>query len=315
MMTELTVPNEATEVEYTVVASSTGPFTIPFSFFDLDDIRVSTEDDDGVLTEFVNTTDFIVTGTAVDGGFDGGSLVMNAAQADVTLKVYRSVIIDRTNNYPITGPFDFALLNDELNKYAAIMQELDKQKDSYISLPQSSLASTPFSASDRAICDLSESAVADCAATNRQVDANGPNWLAENNSESPVGAALQWNTVFSAANIKIEGNDTTRFFDLMTQFFGFIQNRNSNQAIFLVRYRYQVDCYSQITKDSNQVYPIKIPGTSAFPFSFMDISQDIDYTNGNCTLSVGIDFFPQDANSADLFIQWGNLAINTSEPR
>ena len=156
------------------------------------------------------------------------------------------------------------------------MQELDKQKDSFISLPQSSLASTPLSASDRSICDINESAVADCAATNRQVDANGPNWLADNDSESAVGSALQWNTVFSAANIKIEGNDTTRFFDLMTEFFGFIQNRNSNEAIFYIRYRYQVDCYSQITKITNSTYPIKIPGTSAIPFNFMDIAQDID---------------------------------------
>lgn len=314
-MTELTVPNEATEIEYTVVASSTGPFTIPFSFFDNDDIRVSTEDDAGVLTEFVNITDFIVTGTVIDGGLDGGSLVMNVAVANVTLKVYRSVIIDRLNNFPSTGPFDFDLLNDELNKFVAIMQELNEQKGSFISLPQSALSSTPFSANGRAICNINESAIANCAATNRQVDADGPNWLADNDAESAIGAALQWNTVFSAANIKIEGNDADRLFDLMTEFFGFIQNRNSNQAIFLVRYRYQVDCYSQITKDSNQVYPIKIPGTSAIPFNFMDIAQDIDYQNGNCTLAVGIDFFPQDANSGDLFIQWGNLSVNTSEPR
>ena len=82
-MTELTIPNESTEDEYTVVSSATGPFTIPFSFFDAEDIKVSTEDDAGVLTDLVNITDFIVTGTIVAVVFDGGSVLVNVAQASV----------------------------------------------------------------------------------------------------------------------------------------------------------------------------------------------------------------------------------------
>ena len=82
-----------------------------------------------------------------------------------------------------------------------------------------------------------------------------------------------------------------------------------------MRYRYQVDCYAQVTKIANISYPVKVAATSAIPFSFMDIAQDIDYTNGNCTLSVGLDIYPLDADSAQLYIQWGNLAVNTSEPR
>ena len=82
-----------------------------------------------------------------------------------------------------------------------------------------------------------------------------------------------------------------------------------------MRYRYQVDCYAQVTKIANSAYPIKVAATSAIPFSFMDIAQDIDYSNGNCTVSIGIDIYPQGASSADLWLQWGNLAVNTSEPR
>jgi len=317
-MTELTIPNEATEVEYSIgVTPTTGPFVIPFSFFDDDDIRVSTEDSAGVITDFENITDFDVTGTPVDGGFDGGSLSMLVAQSDVTLKIYRSVVIDRVNNYPSTGPISIDLLNTELNKFIAIMQELDEQKSKYISLPDNSLDATSWDAALRSLCNLKESAGAACASTNRQVDANGPNWIENNNAQSAIGAVDMWNTVFSQTGIVIQGGivGAVKTFDLLTQFYTTLQNRGGAEASFYIRYRYQVDCYSMITKIGNSSYPIRIGPTSAIPFNFMDIAEDIDYSNGNCTLLVGIDIYPIGSDSASLFAEWGNFAVNTSEPR
>ena len=316
-MTVLTIPNEPAEVEYTVGASSSGPFTIPFSFFDDDDIRVSTEDSAGVLTEFVNITDFNVVGTVVDGGFDGGTLTMIVAQANVTLKVYRSLVIDRNTNYPSTGPFNIDLLNTELNKHIGIMQELDGQKDSYISLPDSALSSTPYDADGRGVCNIEERGGDACAATNRQVDANGPNWLEDNDNQTAVGTEDQWNTLASQSAIVIEGGvvGAVKTFDLLTQFYTTVQNRGGAEASFYIRYRYQVDCYSMITKIGNSSYPIKIGASSAIPFSFMDIAEDIDYSNGNCTLFVAIDIFPVGTSSSSLYAEWVNFAVNTSEPR
>jgi len=320
-MSEVTVPNEANEVEYTISTSSAGPFIVPFSFFEQQDIKVVARDDaTDIEVELIITTDWTFTDLTVPAGqegvgWSGAEITLNVALANHTLKIYRNTIIERLTNYPSTGPFAIYLLNNELSRHIAIMQELEAQKEKYISLPDSALDSTGWDASGRKLCDLAESAGNDCAATNRQVDANGPNWLADTDVVFAVGAALQWNTIFSASNIVIEGNDTTKFFDLLTQVFGFLQNRDSAAALFHVRYRYQVDCYSQITKVLNPSYPVRITGTSAIPFSFMDIAQDIDYTNGNCTVSVGIDIYPQDANSANLYIEWGNLAVNTSEPR
>ena len=316
-MTDLTIPNEATEFEYTVGASTTGPFNIPFSFFQDEDIKVSYEDSDGVITDLVETTDFVVTGTAVDGGFDGGSLTLNSAVANVTLKVYRDTVIDRTTNFPSTGPFSIDLMNTEFNRIYAIAQDLAAQKAKYISLDDNALDSTPWNAAARALCNLVESADGDCAATNRQVDANGPNWLEDNDTQSAIGAEDQWNTVFGQAGIVIEGGvvGAVKTFDLLTQFFTFLQNRGGAEASFYVRYRYQVDCYAMITKIANSSYPIRVPATSAIPFSFMDIAEDIDYSNGNCTLAVYIDIYPIGASSADLYAEWGNFSVNTSEPR
>jgi hypothetical protein len=320
-MSEVTVPNEASEVEYAITTSSAGPFIVPFSFFEQQDIKVVKRDDvTNVETELVITTDWTfnlldVPADQLGVGYEGGEITLNVALENHTLKIYRDTVIERLTNYPSTGPFAIYLLNNELSRMIAIMQELEAQAEKYISLPDSALDSTPWNGSGRAMCNIAESAADNCAATNRQVDANGPNWLADNDSEYAVGDELQWNTIFSAANIVIEGNDTTKFFDLMTQFFALIQNRNASEALFYIRYRYQVDCYSEVTKIANPVYPIRIAGTSAIPFNFMDIAEDIDYTNGNCTVSVGIDIYPQDANSGDLFIQWGNLSVNTSEPR
>ena len=314
-MTDLTIPNEATEVEYTVGSTpSTGPFTIPFSFFEDDDIRVSV-DDGTVITELVNITDFTVNGTAVDGGFDGGDLTLLVAVADVTLKVYRSIVIDRIINFPEFGLFNIGLLNTQLNKVIAIEQELAALKANFINLGQGVLDSTAWDFENRAACNAKESAADNCLATNRQVDANGPNWLEDTDDETAVGAADAWQNLLIKSLIKIEGNDSTKLFDLYTKFFCILQNRDAQTASFRIRMRYQVDCYSLVSKESNQTFLITIPGNSAIPFGFMDIVQDIDYTNGNCTLMVAVDIQGIGSDSADLWAQWKNLSVNTSDPR
>jgi len=322
-MSEVTVPNEANEVEYQITTSDDGPFTVPFSFFEQQDIRVIKRDDaTDVETELFLSTDWTFTtlDEPVDQegvGWNGATITLNSALTDHTLRIFRNTVIERLTNYPSTGPFSIYLLNNELARMIAIMQELEAQKDSYISLNDGSFDTTPFQASGRAICGLSESDGETCAATNRQVDASGPNWLADDDAESAIGSYDVWNTVFQQSGIEIQGKvvDTVRTFDLMTQLFGFIQNRNGSDAQFYVRYRYQVDCYSAVAKIANIAYPVIVPANSAIPFHFMDIAQDIDYSNGDCTVMVAVDIRPMGTASDDLYIQWGNLSVNTSEPR
>ena len=318
-MTELTVPNEAIEVEYSVGSTpSSGPFTIPFSFFQLGDVKIRiVYDDASPSDDFEHSSGATVTGTAVDGGYDGGTVDLDASVSNATVKVYRSTIIDRVANQPSSGPFDMDLLNTELNKYVAIMQELDAQKAKYISLPDSATDDTDFAASGRALCGLGESEDADCAATNRQVDASGPNAVVDDDAETAIGVSGQWQALAQVTGVVIQGTvtSTTKLFDLLTQYFCVLQNRGGSEASFRVRFRYTVECYSEISKEQNVSYLMKVPATSSIPFSFMDIEQDIDYFNGLGTLIVAIDIYPVGSNSDSLYAQWGNLSVTTSEPR
>ena len=131
-MTQITIPDEAIEVTYNVSGSTTGPFTVPFSFLKDTDILVTITDILDAETVLVHSSGFTFdshdTPPGQEGsGFNGGviSLVSSVgADGDTDVKIIRSSIIDRTNNYPTTGPFSMPLLNDELNKFIAIMQEL-----------------------------------------------------------------------------------------------------------------------------------------------------------------------------------------------
>ena len=322
-MTEVTVPNEATEIEYEIVASSAGPFAVPFSFFSLDDVKVVKRDNaTGIASPLVRTTDWTWTTTEVpigqEGiGYEGGTLTLNVALANHTLKIYRSTIIDQLTNFPTQGPFAMYLLNNELARHIAIMQELDSQKAKYISLPDDALDDTPYEADGRSLCGLGESEDGDCAATNRQVDASGPNFVGDDNVETAVGTNDQWNNIYTSGAVVIQGSitDTTKLFDLKTDFFCLMQNRGGSEASFYVRYRYLVDCYVEVAKQSSAAYVVRVPANSAIPFHFMDIEQDIDYFNGMGTVTVAIDIRPVGTASQDLYAEWRNMSVNTSEPR
>lgn len=314
-MSQLPVPYVTPEIEYAVGVSSTGPFTFPFSYYDQDDIKVSVTDANGVTTDLTITTEYTVSGTAVDDGYSNGSVTLVSGVANSTVKIYRQSVIDRLTNYPETGPFDIGLLNKDLNKVTHILQELKELKDTFLYIPESSPASAAFDGSGREFGSAGEGSAADSLATNRQVDANGPNFLGDSEGESAVGTQDQWNTVFTQSGIVIQGNDDDKLFDLMTQFFSFIQNQNGAEASFYMRYQYQVDSYATITKVFNNAYPVKIPATSALPVHFMDIAQDIDYLNGDGTLTIWVDIYPIGAASANLYLDSSNLSVNTSEPR
>ena len=324
-MPQLTVPDVAPEIEYSADTNDTGPYVVPFVFFDQADVFVSLIDSVGNVTELVQTTDWsfttITNPTDGQGYYSNAEITLGAGEVfedGMTVRIYRSTVIDRLVNYPFSGPISITSLNDELNEHVMIMQGLLRQKQTYLYLPESAGDGTAWDLSGRPAGSAGESTSDTALVTNRQMDASGPNHLADDDGETAVGVNGQWNTIYSASGIVIEGTeaaDGSRTFDLLTQFFGFLQNRAGAEASFYVRYRYQVDCYAQVTKIANISYPVKVAATSTIPFSFMDIAQDIDYTNGNCTLSVGLDIYPLDADSAQLYIQWGNLAVNTSEPR
>jgi len=322
-MSEITMPVQATSVEYIAASTGTGPFVVPFSFFQTSDVKATKRVPGGNEVAMVLTTDFYFTDLSFPAGqegigFNGGGITLVVSvPINTVIKIYRDTVIDRVTNFSSTGPFSIVQLNHELTKIIAICQELESQTGTYLSLPEGSLSDEPFDASGRSICNVGESEDDDCLATNRQADAQGPNGLKDDDLETAIGAYDQWNTIMTITDVVIQGSvtTTTKLFDLMTQYFAFIQNQGGAEASFRVRYRYTVECYSEITKETNSSYLIKIPPTSSIPFHFMDIEQDIDYFNGAGTLIAAIDIFPVGANSGELYVQWGNMSVNTSEPR
>lgn len=138
-MAQVTVQNIPPRTAYAVVASSAGPFTIPWEFFKKNDVVVSVIDDaTAVETLFVNETGFTITATAGDenGGFlAGGSFLLDTAVANSTVTVYRDSIIDRLSQHPFVGKFVIAALNNSLNRIYWIAQEIRELIDRNISLP------------------------------------------------------------------------------------------------------------------------------------------------------------------------------------
>lgn len=109
-------------VSYTVAQGATQTsFAVPFEFFDNDDLNFYV---DGTLKTL--TTHYTVSGgdgstgtiTTTTGnsvtGISGGSTVI----------VTRSIDLDRTTDFPSSGPFNIASLNTELDRLIAITADL-----------------------------------------------------------------------------------------------------------------------------------------------------------------------------------------------
>ena len=47
----------------------------------------------------------------------------------------------------------------------------------------------------------------------------------------------------------------------------------------------------------------------------MDIEQNIDYWNGNGTLTVYFDIYPLGAAASNIWTEWNNISVTTMEPR
>lgn len=104
--------------------------TIDFPFFSFDDIKVIKTTSAGVdttLTRGSGAGTFTVTGTAVDDGFSGGNVKVHDTDATATTRytIFRDIAIERTTDFPTSGPFNISSLNTELDRLFAISQELE----------------------------------------------------------------------------------------------------------------------------------------------------------------------------------------------
>ena len=111
-------------ISYTVNAGVTQTtFTVPFEFFNLDDLRVYV---DGTIK--TKTTHY----TLASGGSGAtGSITMSVtgATGNSTVVITRSIALERTTDFQTSGPFAVASLNTELDKIVAIQADLKDDID------------------------------------------------------------------------------------------------------------------------------------------------------------------------------------------
>lgn len=106
-------------VSYTVAESVLQTsFTVSFEFFSDVDLNVYVDE---VLK--VITTDYTVTGG--DGSTGSITMSVTGASSGSTVVITRSIALERTSDFPTSGPFDIAALNTELDRMIAISADYD----------------------------------------------------------------------------------------------------------------------------------------------------------------------------------------------
>lgn len=105
-------------VEYTATGGQT-VFTVPFEFFANADLEVY---DNG--TQQTLTTHYTVVGAGVTGG---GTITFTSGRtAGHTIVILRNISIARLTDFPTSGPFNVDLLNTDLDRITAMLQEVEE---------------------------------------------------------------------------------------------------------------------------------------------------------------------------------------------
>ena len=130
-MAHVTIPDTSPRVQYTVGGTSTTDFSIPYAYFEDADIVVYVG-----ATLKVLTTDYTITGTAVDEGYSGGTVVLNTGVTNTTVTVIRDVPAERITDFPTNGPFNITQLNSELDRLTAALQQEETSHDLYLKVAE-----------------------------------------------------------------------------------------------------------------------------------------------------------------------------------
>ena len=112
-------------VQYTATSGQTS-FTVPFEFFVNEDLKVY---NGTTLLTFnaspSSASQYSVTGAGVTGG---GSITLGSPGATVNdiITISRDIAIARTTDFPTSGAFQIASLNEELDKIVAMCGQLER---------------------------------------------------------------------------------------------------------------------------------------------------------------------------------------------
>jgi len=122
----ITISDTQPRVQYTASAGQTS-FTVPFEFFANADLEVFNGTS---LLSFSaspsSASQYSVTGAGVTGG---GSITLGGSGAALNdiITISRDVAIERTTDFPTSGAFQIASLNEELDKLVAMIQQVETE--------------------------------------------------------------------------------------------------------------------------------------------------------------------------------------------
>jgi len=117
----INLSDNSPRISYTVASGVTQySFTVPFEFFEEGDLNAYV---DGILKTI--TTDYTVAG----GSGSTGTIAMTVvgASGGSTVVITRSIPLERTTDFPTSGPFDVSSLNEELDRITAINADLNDE--------------------------------------------------------------------------------------------------------------------------------------------------------------------------------------------
>jgi len=141
----ITISDTSPRVQYTATSGQT-TFSVPFEFFDDDDLVVINTNAGGVDTTLTkssnpsNASEYSVSGAGETGG---GSITLGAgATLNDIYTIYRDLPIARSTDFPNSGTFPIETLNTELDKIVAMMQQ--NERDFNFTLKAKATTSTAY---------------------------------------------------------------------------------------------------------------------------------------------------------------------------
>jgi len=141
----ITISDTSPRVQYTATSGQT-TFSVPFEFFDDDDIVVINTNAGGVDTTLnkaatpSDASQYSVSGAGETGG---GSITLGAgATLNDIYTIYRDLPIARSTDFPNSGTFPIETLNTELDKIVAMMQQ--NERDFNFTLKAKATTSTAY---------------------------------------------------------------------------------------------------------------------------------------------------------------------------
>lgn len=117
----MTISDTTPRVQYTVGSGGQTAFTVNFQFFAVTDLAVYNGATQLTYAASpADATQYSVTGA---GDPSGGTVTLGAAVASTTVTIVRDVPVARSTDFPPSGPFQIDSLNDELDKFTAMVRE------------------------------------------------------------------------------------------------------------------------------------------------------------------------------------------------